>query len=325
MREPIKLDAKDRRLLFELDFNARRDIKTLAKGVGIPAREVEKRIYRLIQQNVIKGFHPVLNVPKLGYIYCRIVVTLQNCPKEREEDMTDYLINHPNIFWVFRMQGMYDFLIVMWAESLTQFTDFVEEFENKFGKFIKRKLETVVTHLTYFQARYLTGTQKTREIHVKETTERISIDELDKRTLQLLSINARFTLTELSLNLHTSEEDMAKRIRRLERGGLIEGYRPLIDHTLLGYTWYKVWLNINKTSQKAFKQLSAYIRENPITLWTVEGIGLPADLEIEVMVRSNQELFDFINGMRQQFPMMIEEYTTVMFIETLKELYLPFH
>ena len=326
MNGKINIDTKDRKLLFELDFNARQSNLSLAKKIGLPEKEVEKRIYRLIQKGVVKGFHPVLNLPKLGYLYCRFLLTLQNCPKEKEEDIIDYLINHPKVFWLFRMQGIYDFLIVMWADSITQFNDFVDEIENKFGKFIKKRLETIGTDIVYFQSRFLTGTQKTKEIHIKEAEKKEpQIDKLDKRILQLLSINARFSPKELSLNIKEKEKLIVERIKRLERIKVIEGYRPLIDHIILGYTWYKIWLNINKTSQKAFRQLWKQIKDSPLTLYTVEGIGLPADLEIEVMVNSNQELFDFINKMRIRFPAMIEDYTTVMFIEALKELYLPFY
>ncbi len=321
----INLDAKDRKLLFELDFHARDDVAKLAKRVGISPQDVEKTIYDLIEKGVIKGFHPVLNIPKLGYLYCRLVITLQNCPKEKEEDITDYLINYPNVFWLWRMQGMYDFVIVVWVKSLNEFKEFIDEFENKFGKYIKRKLETAATDVGFFRNRFLTGETKGEVFHIKETQDRVTIDKLDRRILQLLSINARFTISELALNLKETEGEINKRMKRLEQTGVIEGYRPLIDHNLIGYTWFKIWLNINKTSQKAFNTLLSYIRNSPLVIYTVEGIGLPADLEIEVMVKSNQELFDFINTMRLKFPAVIGEYNTIMFIEALKELYLPFY
>lgn len=325
MLEPIKLDKVDKQLLFELDFHARDDFGKLAERVGITPQNAEKRMYNLIEKGVIKGFHPVLNIPKLGYIYCRLLLTLQNVTEEDKKDIVDFLINHPNVFWVFRMQGIYDFMAVIWVENVDQFTDFIDEIEDRFGKYIKRRLETIASNVAYFQNRYLTNLIETEEIHVKETRDHMLLDKLDRRILQLLSINARFTTTEIALNLKEKESVVSKKIKELEKKKIIEGYRPLIDHALLGYTWYKIWLNVNKTSQKDYKELQGYIKNNPITLYTVKGIGLPADLDIEVMVNSNQELFDFIDDMRTKFPTMIDDYTTVVFVETLKELYLPFY
>jgi hypothetical protein len=57
---------------------------------------------------------------------------------------------------------------------------------------------------------------------------------------------------------------------------------------------------------------------------TLEAIGSPGDIDIEVMVRSNQELYDFIDKLRFTFPGAIGEYQTITFMDTLKVRYLPF-
>ncbi len=56
----------------------------------------------------------------------------------------------------------------------------------------------------------------------------------------------------------------------------------------------------------------------------VEGFGLPADLDVEIMVHSTTELIKFINTLRFSFPTIIGEYETVLFGETRKVKYLPF-
>ena len=47
-------------------------------------------------------------------------------------------------------------------------------------------------------------------------------------------------------------------------------------------------------------------------------------MDIELMVKDNQELFDFIENIRIKFPTMVSEYQTVVFMEMLKVKYLPF-
>jgi len=69
---------------------------------------------------------------------------------------------------------------------------------------------------------------------------------------------------------------------------------------------------------------SGYIRAHSLVLYLVEGIGLPAELDIELVVRSNQELFDFIQDLKNKFPKIIADYTTIVFMNTLKVKYLPF-
>ena len=59
-------------------------------------------------------------------------------------------------------------------------------------------------------------------------------------------------------------------------------------------------------------------------LYIVEGVGLPEDLDVEVMVRSNVELFNFVKDLKLKFPNLIGDYRTFMFIDTKKVRYLPF-
>jgi len=321
---PVKLNLKDKKILFELDFNARISYSQLAKRVGLSKQGAEYKIKNLLKRGVIEGFYPVINVPKLGYIYCRLLVTLQNITKEKRVEIIEYLKNHRKVFWLFTMQGMFDLLIVIWAKSVTEFKEFVEEVETKFGENIKRKVETVTTDVIHYQHGYLLRKKKTKEIHIKDTPERIKIDDLDKKIIDLLCADARISLVDISKKVNESAKVVAYRIKKLEKKGLIEGYRPIINHNKIGFTYYKVLIDLYKISKEELIRLKSYIKNNPSVIYIVEGIGLPADLEIEMMVKSNKELFDFINDLKFRFPKLIGEYNTVIFMNTLKVKYLPF-
>jgi DNA-binding Lrp family transcriptional regulator len=320
---PVKLDLKDRKILFELDFNARIPYSQLAKRVGLSKQGVEYRVKNLMKKGVIKGFYPVINVPKLGYIYCRLLLTLQNITKEKKDEIIQYLKNHRKVFWLFSMQGMFDLLVVIWAKSVTEFKEFVEEIETKFGNNIKRKVETITTDVIHYQHRYLLGKKETREIHIKETSERVEVDDLDMKILNLLCTNARIPLVKISEKVNESAKVVAYRIKKLEKVRIIEGYRPIIDHNKLGFTYYKVLIDLYNISKETLARIKSYVKNNPAVIYIVEGIGLPADLEVEMMVESNKQLFDFINDLRFRFPKIVGEYNTVIFMDTLKVKYLP--
>jgi len=320
---PVKLDLKDKKILFELDFNARISYSQLAKKTGLSKQGAEYKVKNLLKKGVIKGFYPVINVPKLGYIYCRLLVTLQSLTKEKRDEIIEYLKDYRKVFWLFSMQGMFDILIVIWAKSMTEFKEFIEELETKFGENIKRKVETITTDVIHYQHRYLLEKKETKEIHIKETDKRIKIDDLDKKIIDLLCTDARISLIDISKKVNESAKVVAYRIKKLEKG-FIEGYRPIINHNKIGFTYYKVVIDLYKISKEELIRLKSYIRNNPSVIYIVEGIGLPADLEIEMMVKSNKQLFDFINDLKFRFPKLIGEYNTVIFMDTLKVKYLPF-
>ncbi|MBI2548080.1 hypothetical protein HYW21_01900 [Candidatus Woesearchaeota archaeon] len=56
----------------------------------------------------------------------------------------------------------------------------------------------------------------------------------------------------------------------------------------------------------------------------MEGIGLPADIDIELMVPSNDHLFRFIEELKLTFPALVGDYELVVLLDTLKVKYLPF-
>jgi len=320
----VKLDLKDKKLLFELDFNARAPYSQLAKAIGLSKQGTEYKVNNLIRKGVINGFYPVINVSKLGYIYCRLLLTLQDATKEKEEEIIAYLREHKKVFWLFSMQGMFDLLIVIWARSITEFRDFVEEIETRFGSHIKRRVETVATDVIHYQHRYLLGVTETKEIHIKEVTETIEIDDIDKRILGILCSDTRISLVDIATQIKQSAKVVAYRIKRFEEKKVIEAYRPIINHGRIGFTYYKLFIYLNNISKEELKRLKMYIKNNPLVIYDVEAIGLPADLDIELMVHSNQQLFGFIKDLKFRFPKLIGEYSTIIFMETLKVRYLPF-
>ena len=61
------------------------------------------------------------------------------------------------------------------------------------------------------------------------------MDELDRKLLFLLAENARASFRELSQQVHLSPPAVAARIARLEREGLLLGYRALLAPEQCGY------------------------------------------------------------------------------------------
>lgn len=63
----------------------------------------------------------------------------------------------------------------------------------------------------------------------------IDIDDIDKQLLRLLQTHARMSITELAERVNLSATPCARRIKRLEEGGIITGYYTQTDAQKLGY------------------------------------------------------------------------------------------
>jgi Lrp/AsnC family leucine-responsive transcriptional regulator len=65
---------------------------------------------------------------------------------------------------------------------------------------------------------------------------RSQIDDINRRLLGELQDDARLTLAELGRRVGLSPPAVAERVERLERDGVIRGYRAEIDPRALGYS-----------------------------------------------------------------------------------------
>ncbi len=61
------------------------------------------------------------------------------------------------------------------------------------------------------------------------------LDDLDRRLLDILSVNARISLKELAQEAGLSSPSTADRLRRLEDRGVITGFTVGVNPTALGY------------------------------------------------------------------------------------------
>jgi len=61
------------------------------------------------------------------------------------------------------------------------------------------------------------------------------LDDLDRRLLDLLQADARYTAIELAERLGVSDNTIHNRMERLEDVGVVEGYRAVVDHERAGF------------------------------------------------------------------------------------------
>jgi Lrp/AsnC family leucine-responsive transcriptional regulator len=319
----VKLDTKDRQLLFELDFNSRASLSELAKKLRLSKQGVDYKINNLIKKGVIQGFYPVVNVSKLGYLYCRLCMSLKNTTPEIEKEMIEFLKNDNRYFWVFNAQGVYELLVALWLKNVSDFRKAVDDFLVKFGKYVDNKTENINTNVVHYKNKYLINSNSDFKVELKETDERITLDEIDKKILSALCDDARISIVNLAKKLEITMKQASYRIKKLEKQKIMEGYRPIINHTILGLTYYKLWINVEYNNIEKLNELKSYLATNPVVIYYVEGIAFPEDLDIEVMVKDNLELFDFIKELKYKFPGILGNYKSFMFSETKKVRYLP--
>jgi Lrp/AsnC family leucine-responsive transcriptional regulator len=67
------------------------------------------------------------------------------------------------------------------------------------------------------------------------TYEPAPLDDINRRLLAELQADARLTIAELGRRINLSAPAVAERIQRLERAGIIAGYRAVIEPKAIGF------------------------------------------------------------------------------------------
>lgn len=133
-----KLDSKDKKILEALDKKARLSIAEISRKTGIQRDSVLYRINKMKKQKVIRFFHTVLNPSVLNYpIYTFVNFVLYNLTEEKEKLFLAYLKAYPNVVYVAKTTGKWDFTINIAARNLKEFDEIMGQIRMKFSKIIK--------------------------------------------------------------------------------------------------------------------------------------------------------------------------------------------
>lgn len=89
-------------------------------------------------------------------------------------------------------------------------------------------------------------------------------DAIDRRILAELQKEGRLPIVELAKRVHLTKTPCAERVRRLERDGVIEGYRAELNpEKLEAGRVLIVHVTLNKTSDNALEEFNVAVRRIP--------------------------------------------------------------
>src|SRR3989344_640089 len=143
----MKLDLKDKKILYELDLNSRATLNEIAKKVGLSKQVVDYRLKNLIINKIIKQFYTVINFSKLGYTQYKLYLKFQNVNPEIEKKIIAYWANNKNSVWVASCRGRWDLAISVLAKDINYFGDILSSFINQYGIFILEK-DVLITQIS---------------------------------------------------------------------------------------------------------------------------------------------------------------------------------
>lgn len=318
----LKLDNYDRRILFELDKNARITTTEIGKKIRKSKQFVDYRISKLEESKILKGYVTVIDYSKMGYLSIRVYFKFQNITPEQQAALENDLIKDKEVWWLVTLEGLWDVGYAMAVKNILDFYDYWDKIMKKYRQFIGKRSMVIYTHIRQYPKAYLINQKNSFPgTLVGASKETKKYDKLDIGIIKTMAENARMPLLEIANKLDTSPQVVKSHLKKLESDGIIQGYRALIDVSFLGYRYYKAYLNLMHTDR--LKELESFCMLHPNILNINRCIG-GKDFEIELQAKSFEEFEKIINELRVEFKGIIHDYEFVIARDEKKMAYFPF-
>ena len=315
------LDKRDRRILFELDRNARVRLTTLAQKLKMPIETVRYRIQRIVDGGYIKNFLTVIDGGRLGYFYFKVFLRLHNVNEQTVRKIVADLAANPQICWVIRVDGAYDLGFTPRVTNPIEQSELMDEIRSRYATVIQSWTLSVNVRMDFLSRDYLVGSKREQVLGTYSTKRPpCRMDSLEETVLKQLTTNPRATGAEIAKELGVSTETVLSRIRRLEKEKVIIRYTSVVNCETLGYLNYYVLVFFNRLETDREQQFHEFCRCHPNVVYYIKALG-PWDYELSIEVESLDAARQFMMLMTQKFADIIREHNALLVHEIVKYVY----
>lgn len=312
------LNIKDKRILFELEKDARQSNASIAKAVGLSKEAIGYRITQLERKGIIRGYRTLIDVSKIEYTLYRVYFKWIDISRGELDKIVTFLKKERNVWWIGKLDGEWDFIFAYWSKTSQDFYNFYKLFSEKFRKHIKEKLISTIVNYKEIPRRYLINSSIDFNLNIPESKIE-KVDEVDIEILRMLSRNSRIPLIEIASKLKVDNMTVFHRIKKLKERKIIIGYKVDIDVAKLKRDFYTVEIDLNDFSE--IEELKDKIYSLPELTARSVSIG-GYDIEFDLELENSQEYYKITENLRTNFP-CIREIRYFRVIENYKIIYMP--
>ncbi len=143
-----------------------------------------------------------------------------------------------------------------------------------------------------------------------------TIDEIDKKLLNILQTNSRITIRELSEKLYLSTTPIHERIKKLEKNGYIKQYITLVDPKMIGKKLIVyVSVSLNKHTKEAIEEFEAQMQKLDEVMESYYISG-SSDFLLKVFCNDMDDFHQFITNKFSVIGNITQFYSSFVMSET---------
>jgi DNA-binding Lrp family transcriptional regulator len=313
-KTPVTIDVKDRKILQQLDINARQSFSEIGKKVKMPKNVVAYRVNNLVDAGIIKGFYTVINVARLGYMYVRLLLKLQNTSEEDEKKIVQFFKEKKEVSWLAKVGEGWDLAVVVLEKDLMQLKALYKELLYRFSDKIAEKEISIATEVYHFKNKFLYDAIDPSYSIVGGSLGGAEVDKLDIALLNELSRNARIPTMELAKKLRVTPKTVIARMKRLIKDKIILEFRCNVDYELLGYQYSHISFMLSAHSKEKEKIFFHILASHPTVLYITKSLSR-RDIEFEFLTKNPYESHRLLAQLMRQLGLPVREVEVIQVYE----------
>jgi Lrp/AsnC family transcriptional regulator, leucine-responsive regulatory protein len=295
----IRLDLRDRKILRELDMNARINYASLGKKVRLSKQVVKYRVEKLESMNLIQGYNALIDISKLGKTIYVIYLKLVQISSASEKEWIDQIEKHQNVLAVGKNAGQWDLTIVLRCNNNQDLDENLKEIISNKSENIKEKLITSEVESSYF-AMDIINKGKDQEVFTLNNQNLERIDKKDEEIISILSENCRLSLLDISERVKMSPNGVKNKIKNLEQNKIIIGYKTKINYEKLEYLHFRVFLHLSKFTPELYDNIKNFLK-NKGNVESVSRYMGYADIDFRCYSKNILDLYNLISELKDNF------------------------
>lgn len=310
-----KIDNKDLKLLSELDKNSRIHTTALAKKLRISRETTKYRLKKLTDNKTILSFTTVINPAKLGYTLYKVYLKLEN-QNQIDPEITKYITSNKHIFWATKCDGAFDIIFGAYVKDIEEFDSLMENFLEKFSKYITSKHISNSTYVNFFFKSYLDNSAS-QAIKWGGKPEQTQIDNSTKQILKILAKNSRTSIAEISESLSISPKTIISKIKKAEQQNIIQAYRILLDLEKINKENFKAIIYLKNTNKEKINEFQEFCHLNKNIQYYIKIIG-EWDIELDIEIENFKEFNKLTHEIKNSFPSIIKDIIPIYMTDEIK-------
>ena len=304
------LNESEKKVLNLLELNCRLSLNQISKKSHLSNQGVLNIINRLYDKKIIIKFNTKLNLSKMGFKLYPVHIKLINSNEIIRNKITKIILKHTNFCWHTFCEGEYDLLLsfkILNEKDKIKMSNVLFEL----SQYISDKDINIVTKAFEINRVFIKSNKDYKIFMTYDSNlEIINIKHDELELINLLKINSRSSIVDLSIKLGLNSKTIVNKIKNLKKSGIISAFKTKIDMAKLNYHPGIILISFNKHTTNDYNKFVTFCKTKRQVSYFVKQIG-KYDIDLTVDFKDINDFYSFVNLIRDEFP-FIKKITTLI-------------